>query len=184
MTFDFDSFSAKLDAENAFWAAANRPDTYDIEFAGYAYSDYREMVKQKNEPYYHGDWVKADDYRRDIERLEKLLKDIELNMNKNLLDAIRTTGQLLLHHPTTDVQARDPQGNAVGTDDKDACCFCYTGATSVVATTLKVNWCSLDSHCDFILRGRGKKLMPSDWDSATPKQPKTWAQKLANYTGK
>jgi hypothetical protein len=72
---DFDAFSANLDAENTFWAAPNRPDTYDIESAGYAYSDYREMVKQKTESYFHGEYVKADDYRRDVERLEKLLKD-------------------------------------------------------------------------------------------------------------
>lgn len=59
--------------ENLFWSAPGRPDTYDIEHAGYAYSDYREMVKQKNLPFYHGDWVRAEDYRRDVERLERLL---------------------------------------------------------------------------------------------------------------
>ncbi len=71
---DFSSFSAKLDAENAFWTAANRPDTYDLEDHGTGYMSYPKMEKQHSKTYW-GDYVKSEDYRRDLERLEKLLKD-------------------------------------------------------------------------------------------------------------
>jgi hypothetical protein len=57
--------------EVAFWSTCN-VDTYDIESGGSCYSDYREMVKQKPEhdsPGFHGDWVRAEDYQKDIEEL-------------------------------------------------------------------------------------------------------------------
>ena len=72
---DFDAFSAQLDAEKAFWSAANRPDTYDFEDTVRGYSSFAQMVKQPRSVTYQGDYVKAEDYRRDVERLEKLLKD-------------------------------------------------------------------------------------------------------------
>ncbi len=71
---NFDSFSAKLDAENAFWSAAGRPDTYDFEDHGTGYMSYPKMEKQYSKTYW-GDWVKAEDYRNHVERLENLLKE-------------------------------------------------------------------------------------------------------------
>ena len=62
--------------DNLFWLAPDRPDTYDIEETSSSpYGSYRNMVKQETQPFFHGDWVRAEDYRRDVERLEKLLKE-------------------------------------------------------------------------------------------------------------
>ncbi len=101
--------------------------------------------------------------------------------DEKLVSAVRTVGQLLLHCPTIKELARDKSGLAVGSLDPKASCFCYVGAIDVVATKFKVNWHCLDRMCE-------KELDLSHidgtvWDSATPKQRKAWAQKLADFEG-
>lgn len=64
-----------MEQEHLFWSAEGRADTYDLETFSSAYQSYQEMIKQQPSPYYHGDWVRSEDYRRDIERLESILKE-------------------------------------------------------------------------------------------------------------
>jgi hypothetical protein len=64
-----------IEQDHLFWNTDGRTDTYGLETFNYCYNSYQEMVKQQPSPYYHGDWVRAEDYRRDVERLEQLLKD-------------------------------------------------------------------------------------------------------------
>lgn len=61
--------------ENEFWATHLVDETFDLEDCGSPYSRYQNLVKQKTAPFFHGDWVRAEDYRRDIERLENTLKE-------------------------------------------------------------------------------------------------------------
>jgi hypothetical protein len=58
--------------------------------------------------------------------------------DQKMKDAIRTVGQLLLHRPTTGDDARDNNGNPVDYRSPNACCFCYSGATALVADKFKV----------------------------------------------
>lgn len=107
-------------------------------------------------------------------------------MTKNdqkLIDAVRTTGQLLLHRPTTGEVAKDKTGKAVSTEAKTACKFCYVGAVDVVSRKLRVDWSKLDRACDDVLVGPGNYFDADDWDEGSNKQRKAWATKLANYTG-
>ncbi len=59
--------SEEWEREKAFWAAPGRADTYDKEHCG-GYSEASEMVKQKSGV--SSEWVRAEDYRRDVEAAE------------------------------------------------------------------------------------------------------------------
>jgi hypothetical protein len=72
---NFTELSEKWDLENAFWNARERADTYDLVEPGQDYTGWPTMEKQCPTEFYRGDWVKAEDYMRDVERLEKLLRD-------------------------------------------------------------------------------------------------------------
>lgn len=74
---DFDKFSDDLDANNAFWAAEGRADTYNLEPCGRAYMQYEAMVKQDPSPYYQGDWVRSEDYRAHVEALETTISALK-----------------------------------------------------------------------------------------------------------
>lgn len=123
--------------------------------------------------------------------------ELNFNMTKNekLVDAVRTVGQLLLHRPTSGVMARDNYLNEVSFRSSEACRFCYVGACNVV------NACFFGAHykdtsykigkdtvfgnkvsgaCDKAL---GMCVDGDSWDSASPKQRKLWATKLANFKG-
>lgn len=104
-------------------------------------------------------------------------------MKTELVDAVRTVGQLLLHHPTTREAARNKYGHPVDVTAKSACKFCYVGAVDAVCHNLKVTWWQLDRACDNVLVGPDKSFAPFDWDRGTREQRKEWATKLANYTG-
>jgi hypothetical protein len=75
---DFDKLSEKWEAERLFWSASGRPDTFDLEEAGYGYDSYQKMVKQHSDTY-SGDWVRAEDYQRDVEVLERRIRELEQN---------------------------------------------------------------------------------------------------------
>lgn len=96
------------------------------------------------------------------------------------IDAVRTVGQLLLHRPTIGFLARDIDGYSVDPLSSKACKFCYMGATSAVANKLGVNDRRLDDLCYDTLK---LILDGSVWDSASDRQKKAWARKLANYNG-
>lgn len=100
--------------------------------------------------------------------------------NQNLVDAVRTVGQLLLTNSTTGTLARTSRGYSVGWRSPRACRFCYIGATEVVANKLKFSWSVLDAACDSVI---GRLVAGDEWDSASPRTRKRWATKLANYTG-
>jgi hypothetical protein len=108
---------------------------------------------------------------------------INMTTNDTLTDAVRTVGQLLLHHPTTGEVAKDRTGRAVDTTSKSACKFCYVGAVDAVARKLDVAWAKLDRKCDDILAGPGNYFDADDWDEGSNKQRKAWATKLANFKG-
>lgn len=72
---NYDSLQEKWALENAFWNSRERAETYCMEDHGSGYMTYPKMEKQYHTEWYRGDWVKSEDYMRDIERLEKLLKD-------------------------------------------------------------------------------------------------------------
>ncbi len=75
--------------DKAFWSAPGRADTFDIEECGSGYSSYRDMVKQKPDPYSKGGWVRAEDYQLQAERAEaaeaevQALKGIERNLRES-----------------------------------------------------------------------------------------------------
>lgn len=69
------SWPDHIEQDHLFWSAEGRVDTYDLEEPGNGYTGWPKMVKQQPSAYYHGDWVRAEDYRRDIERLENILKE-------------------------------------------------------------------------------------------------------------
>jgi hypothetical protein len=60
-------------------------------------------------------------------------------MKHTVNDAVRMTGQLLLHHPTTGYWARLVDGYAVHPKHPDATCWCLAGACFVVAHVLGLN---------------------------------------------
>jgi hypothetical protein len=74
---NFDDFSANWDAEKAFWADRDI-ETFSLEETG-GYCSYRYMVKQNytRDNGYWGDWVRSEDYRRDVEKLEARIKELE-----------------------------------------------------------------------------------------------------------
>lgn len=66
------------DREMAFWTSSE-VDTFDLEESGSGYYSYRTMEKQPrvgvDNRYCWGDWVRSEDYRRDVEALEKQLAE-------------------------------------------------------------------------------------------------------------
>jgi hypothetical protein len=68
------SIHEEWEAEQSFWAAPNRPKTWDLESVGRPWAEYQTMVEQED-PY--GDWVRAEHYRRDVEALEKKIAELQ-----------------------------------------------------------------------------------------------------------
>ena len=114
-------------------------------------------------------------------------------MNQVKIDAVRTVGQLLLAHPYAGSLAADGHGNAVEPEDTKACKFCYVGACLAVGKKLHLDkyvyfylsnelWYldQVSALCDEVL---DVVIDGKNWDSATPKQRKAWAQKLADFEG-
>lgn len=69
--------------EKAFWEAQPRAAMYNLETVGRAYMTYETLIEVERLPNgrfdYFGDWVRAEDYRRDVEELEK-----QVSFYKNL----------------------------------------------------------------------------------------------------
>lgn len=64
-----------FEAEKTFWEGAVRADQYNLETVGRAYLQYETLVKVERKtdgsfPCF-GDWVRAEDYRKDVEALEQ-----------------------------------------------------------------------------------------------------------------
>lgn len=103
-------------------------------------------------------------------------------MDQTLITAIRTVGQLLLHHPTTGFYARNSQGEICDYERSDASCFCFLGACHLVQKRLRLsNWCSLVEECGKLLSWGN--YHHARWDNATNEQRQAWAQKLADFNG-
>ncbi len=64
-------------AEKDFWSTRS-VDTFDLEYRG-NYTTYQVLAKQSPDfvNTFHGDWVRSEDYRRDVERLEQRIKELE-----------------------------------------------------------------------------------------------------------
>lgn len=67
------------DREKAFWEAQPRAAMYNLETVGRNYMTYEKLIEVERLPdgsfSYFGDWVRAEDYRRDVEALEKQLAE-------------------------------------------------------------------------------------------------------------
>ncbi len=110
-----------------------------------------------------------------------------MTTNEKMIDAIRTTGQLLLHRSTSGVMSRDSGGQAIDINRTDAAYFCYVGACKVVEAYMLNHEvtddyanCLVWKACDKVI---GRPVEGNIWDSASPKQRKAWATKLANFQG-
>ncbi len=66
-------------AEKDFWAG-REIDTFDLEDRG-NYTTYQVLAKQPKpdsvNTFCWGEWVRSEDYRRDVERLEQRVKELE-----------------------------------------------------------------------------------------------------------
>lgn len=101
--------------------------------------------------------------------------------NSSIVDQVRTVGQLLLHHPTTDVCARNKQNKVVHWADETASCFCYMGAVFAVSSQFNFSRTSLFEACECAI---GLSDFDGwDWDNLDVIQRKEVATKLANYRG-
>jgi hypothetical protein len=96
-----------------------------------------------------------------------------------IVDAIRTVGHLLEHHPTTGQIARDGEGNFVHELDVKASCWCYVGAECVVGKALGVEFVQLFRACDEVTGISNG----DDWDNLSDKERLAVAKKLQQYTG-
>jgi hypothetical protein len=65
------------DKECAFWDDPARPRTYDFEPGNY---DGGDMIKQTPGAITHGEWIRADDYRAEVERLQARVKELEADI--------------------------------------------------------------------------------------------------------
>lgn len=62
--------------EKEFWDDPCRADTYDLVHQG-GYDSYYAMEKQERGYTTAGQWVKADDYRAEVERMKDRIKQLE-----------------------------------------------------------------------------------------------------------
>lgn len=58
-------------------------------------------------------------------------------MKKDIRQALRMTGHLLEHHPTTGSAARNGKNKPVASNDKQASCWSIIGAAQITWLTLK-----------------------------------------------
>lgn len=98
-----------------------------------------------------------------------------------LSDAVRTVGQLLLHNPTTGAVSRSADNDEVHYLAKDACKFCYIGASFFVAHRLLLDGWYTEELLEACDKVAGRTIDGESWDDASDKQRKRWATKLANY---
>ncbi len=104
-----------------------------------------------------------------------------MNNQITLETAIRTVGQLILHHPTTGRLARNNLSMGTDPTDSEACQFCYIGAAYLVASSLLNDpdyGDRLSRECDNVI---GRMISGPSWDNASDSQRTEWANKLANY---
>lgn len=60
--------SCKWQLEKRFWASLPKLERFGLEYAG-SYSEHRDMVRDET-----GDWIRAEDFRAEVERLRALVK--------------------------------------------------------------------------------------------------------------
>ncbi len=72
---NFDDLSAKWEAEKLFWTGRN-VETFDLVFVSQGYTGDSRMEKQYGDTY-QGEWVRSEDYMRDVARLEQRIKELE-----------------------------------------------------------------------------------------------------------
>jgi hypothetical protein len=63
------------DREKAFWDDPGRAPTYDLEHQG-GYDSYNAMVRQKPGHMTAGEWVRAEDYRAEVEALHRRIAEL------------------------------------------------------------------------------------------------------------
>ncbi len=110
------------------------------------------------------------------------------NNNQNLVDAVRTLGQLLLFRgAVTSFGVYDQNSRKLRPGSKKAFRFSYFGGMNRICSTFRgkakfsVFSTLLDECCDRVV---GKAVLPFMWEDAAPATRKRWATKLANYAGK
>ncbi len=72
---NFDDLSTKWQAERIFWTGRN-VETFDLVFVYQGYAGDNQMEKQYGDTY-QGEWVRSEDYMRDVARLEQRIKELE-----------------------------------------------------------------------------------------------------------
>lgn len=106
---------------------------------------------------------------------------------QNLVDAVRTLGQLLLHNGISDsCGVYDKNGLELPLKSRNASRFSYFGGQQRICSKFRgrvefnVFLTLLDECCDKVI---GKSILPFMWETADARTRKRWATKLANYTG-
>lgn len=100
-------------------------------------------------------------------------------MNHTINDALRMTGQLLLHHGTTGNFACNSRGNDVPWHVPQATCWCLDGAFKVCCKQLGIQeagWADLKQT----LGWSWHDSLWNTWDEATDDQREAWATLLAD----
>ena len=95
-------------------------------------------------------------------------------------EGLRMVGQLLLHHPTTVVRARNRYGESVDALDKDATSWCLVGALTVVGELLNHPYLR-PAVCSIVNLRPGQCNLGLHWDCSSDLQRHNWATELANY---
>jgi hypothetical protein len=65
--------------ECAFWDDPARPETFELEYSG-GYGGGYFMAQQMPGSHSHGEWIRADDYRAEVERLQARVSELEADI--------------------------------------------------------------------------------------------------------